>query len=91
MKKAFSNNFLNSHTCFVCFLPGRRLCLRRNEKLWPPPLFVRGQRRGTAGPRKDLGEQVPTNVIQTSCFGKGLFVQGRLDDSIGLFKGEGRK
>ena len=26
MKKAFSNNFLNSHTCFVCFLPGRQHC-----------------------------------------------------------------
>lgn len=26
MKKAFSNNVLNSHTCFVCFLPGRRHC-----------------------------------------------------------------
>lgn len=26
VQNRFSNNFLNSHTCFVCFLPGRLHC-----------------------------------------------------------------
>lgn len=60
----------------------------RREELGPHPCSLRAS---TEGLWKDLGEQVPTNVIQTSCFGKGLFVQGRLDDSISLFKGQGRK